>query len=250
MVKKKKKPVKAAESDSEESSSGDEGEQPTAPEAAPAAEAPPAPDLNSDSDDATSAPRRPPIIVEYCPACSFPAEYCEYSGMLEKCKPWLAEYYKRKAAEKAEGADGAQAVAAQVDGLTLDEMEDKVKKKKKPVLPEGAEKVLPGGKVKKKEETVVLISVSQRQKRKSTTIVTGLELFGVKLADAATVFKKTFSCGASVVKTPSLKEQIEIQGEFRDQLIETVLPKKFPQVPREAVFLVDESGKNRTPAYD
>lgn len=39
---------------------------------------------------------------------------------------------------------------------------------------------------------------------------------GVKLADAAKEFKKMFSCGASVVKTPSGKEQIDIQVCFTE----------------------------------
>jgi hypothetical protein len=36
-------------------------------------------------------------------------------------------------------------------------------------------------------------------------------LAGVKLPDACKIFKKKFSCGASVVETPDNKEEIEIQ---------------------------------------
>lgn len=30
-----------------------------------------------------------PVKVLYCPACSLPAEYCEFGPDFEKCKPWL-----------------------------------------------------------------------------------------------------------------------------------------------------------------
>lgn len=33
--------------------------------------------------------RQPPVQVLYCPICTFPAEMCEFSGMYEKCRPWL-----------------------------------------------------------------------------------------------------------------------------------------------------------------
>eukprot|EP00667_Euglena_gracilis_P017988 EG_transcript_19031 len=172
--------------------------------------------------------------VEYCPVCTFPFEYCEYAGMMEKCKPHLMEWMKRTS--QAPDCDAEAEIS----------LEDKVKPKKK--VPEGVEKMLPGGKVKKKEESIVLITVASRQKRKCVTTVTGLEHFGVKLADAAKEFKKMFSCGASVVKTPSGKEQIDIQGEFRDQLLE-MWTKKFKEIPKESVFTMDE-GKSKVPAFD
>jgi density-regulated protein DRP1 len=64
--------------------------------------------------------------------------------------------------------------------------------------------------VKKKEKPEVLIERNVRNKRKCITTVKGLELFGVKLADAAKVFGKKFACGASVVKG-AVCEAIDIQ---------------------------------------
>lgn len=150
---------------------------------------------------------------------------------MEKCKPYLVEWMKRKAE-----ASGEEAVV----GIEELELKDKVKTKKK--LAEGVEKILPGGKVKKKEENHILISMTARQKRKYVTTVTGLEHFGIKLGDAAKQFKKSFSCGASVVKTPSNKEQIEIQGEFQDQLLEK-WEKNFKEIPKSAVFVMDDKTK-------
>lgn len=31
-----------------------------------------------------------PLVVLYCPVCSFPPEYCKYSGKFNQCKPWIA----------------------------------------------------------------------------------------------------------------------------------------------------------------
>jgi translation initiation factor 1 (eIF-1/SUI1) len=41
-------------------------------------------------------------------------------------------------------------------------------------------KKLPGGKVKKKEESIITIARTQRNKRKCVTSITGLERFGKK----------------------------------------------------------------------
>ena len=44
-----------------------------------------------------------------------------------------------------------------------------------------------------------------------TTTVTGLELFGIKLPEAAKAFGKKFACGCSVVKNAAGAEQIDMQ---------------------------------------
>jgi density-regulated protein DRP1 len=71
--------------------------------------------------------------------------------------------------------------------------------------------VLPGGKVKKKSKPQVVLESHTRQRKKCVTSVTGLEGFGIKLSDAAKLFGKKFACGASVVKTPTGGEQIDMQ---------------------------------------
>eukprot|EP00668_Euglena_longa_P045819 GGOE01061501.1.p1 GENE.GGOE01061501.1~~GGOE01061501.1.p1 ORF type:complete len:221 (+),score=26.30 GGOE01061501.1:400-1062(+) len=197
-------------------------------------ETPCEPSENKDTPEDAPEGSTKSVKVEYCPVCTFPFEYCEYAGMMEQCKPHLMEWMKRTSQTPDHDVKA---------GVSL---EDKVKPKKK--VPEGVEKMLPGGKVKKKEESIVLITVASRQKRKCVTTVTGLEHFGVKLSDAAKEFKKMFSCGASVVKTPSGKEQIDIQGEFRDQLLE-MWTKKFKEIPKEMVFTMDE-GKTKVPAFE
>lgn len=49
----------------------------------------------------------------------------------------------------------------------------------------------------------ILIHTDQRQGRKQVTIVMGLDLFDIKLADAARACKKTFASGATVAKVRS-----------------------------------------------
>ncbi|BBH08267.1 Translation initiation factor SUI1 family protein [Prunus dulcis] len=71
-------------------------------------------------------------------------------------------------------------------------------------------KRLPGGKIKKKERQEVTIEKMTRNKRKCITTVKGLELFGVKLSDASKKLGKKFATGASVVKGPTEKDQIDV----------------------------------------
>eukprot|EP01060_Flectonema_neradi_P009362 TRINITY_DN16674_c0_g1_i1.p1 TRINITY_DN16674_c0_g1~~TRINITY_DN16674_c0_g1_i1.p1 ORF type:complete len:121 (+),score=33.04 TRINITY_DN16674_c0_g1_i1:57-419(+) len=96
-----------------------------------------------------------PVTVQYCPSCSFPAEYCEFSGKLEECKPWLE---------------------TQLAELTDLREKGKIKKKT-----EDGEKELPGGKKKKKKEVEVVVSVSKRGGRKHITNIKGMDMFGVSL---------------------------------------------------------------------
>jgi hypothetical protein len=61
----------------------------------------------------------------------------------------------------------------------------------------------------------ILIERATRNKRKCITTVIGLDLFGIKLADASKKFGKKFACGASVTKDAANKEQIDVQARRR-----------------------------------
>eukprot|EP00993_Chasmostoma_nieuportense_P003570 NODE_4279_length_812_cov_25.627737_g4121_i0.p1 GENE.NODE_4279_length_812_cov_25.627737_g4121_i0~~NODE_4279_length_812_cov_25.627737_g4121_i0.p1 ORF type:complete len:129 (+),score=26.04 NODE_4279_length_812_cov_25.627737_g4121_i0:35-421(+) len=95
--------------------------------AQPAPQNPPSDEAN-DSDETPqieSGPsKRSPLVIEYCPVCTFPFEFCEYSGKLDECRPHLIEFYKRKAV--ASDPDNA----TKLEELSFEELEDKVKKKK------------------------------------------------------------------------------------------------------------------------
>jgi density-regulated protein len=70
----------------------------------------------------------------------------------------------------------------------------------------------------------VIIDKNTRNKRKCVTTVFGLDSFGVKLSEAAKLFGKKFASGAAVVKSPTEKEQIDIQGDCLEKVLFAGMP--------------------------
>ena len=66
--------------------------------------------------------------------------------------------------------------------------------------------------------TQVILDKNTRNKRKCVTTVFGLDSFSVKLSEAAKLFGKKFASGAAVVKSPTEKEQIDIQGDCLEKV--------------------------------
>lgn len=147
--------------------------------------------------DEAEVPVPAPVIVEYDPITGVPAEFNEFLPADS------VEYKRWKAAQ-----EGPEALAA----LTLKDKDGNE-----------IEKQLPGGKVKKKQKAQVVLESHTRNKKKCVTTVMGLEGFGVKLAEASKLFGKKFACGASVTKSATGTEQIDMQGEFVDKLAELVI---------------------------
>lgn len=179
-----------------------------------------------------------PAQVLYCPVCSLPAEYCEYGPDFEKCKPWLIknapELYPElvkaaadKIAEKLEGLEVTPGTNTQ--GSTSDSKPEEVKK-------------LPGGKVKKKEKPEVIVEKVVRNKRKCVTIIKGLDMFGVKLSDASKKLGKKFASGASVVKGPTEKEQIDVQGDIMYDIADFIT-ETWTNVPESAIYFIEDGRK-------
>lgn len=189
--------------------------------AAAAGEAPPADD--SDDDDDVTITRRRPIAVAYCPTCTFPAEMCEYSGVFEKCKPWLKEQLDAE------------------EAALLDDAEEKGRKRRILTEQEKVDRILAGTGKKKVDQAVVLDRKTIRGKKKVTTVA-GLDLFGVNLTDASRDFKKTFSCGAGVVEEVGVLPMIEVQGDVVNQLIE-LLPKRYAQIAPQQIFVMEGKKK-------
>ncbi|KAJ6819229.1 translation machinery-associated protein 22 [Iris pallida] len=191
-----------------------------------------------------------PVRVLYCPVCSLPAEYCEFGPDFEKCKPWLlrnaSHLYphlikdaNEKEAEKAAVELQSVGISGDIDGGgggpsnhsggTSASKPEEVKR-------------LPGGKIKKKEKQEVIIEKIVRNKRKCVTVVKGLELFGVKLSDASKKLGKKFATGASVVKGPTEKEQIDVQGDISYDIVEFITD-TWPDVPESAIFFIEDGRK-------
>ncbi|KAL5220566.1 hypothetical protein ABZP36_025279 [Zizania latifolia] len=199
-----------------------------------------------------AAEKPAPVRVLYCGVCGLPAEYCEFGADFERCKPWLRAHAAgvypedllasssssagaagdkdvHKVGERLQGvgisaADGSS-TAGDASGSKLEEV-----------------KRLPGGKIKKKDKQEVVIEKIVRNKRKCVTVVKGLELFGVKLSDASKKLGKKFATGASVVKGPTEKEQIDVQGDISYDIVEFITD-TWPDVPESAIFFIEDGRK-------
>ncbi|CAN6563795.1 unnamed protein product [Malus baccata var. baccata] len=182
-----------------------------------------------------------PVRVLYCAMCSLPAEYCEFGPDFEKCKPWLIQnapdlypdlVKEANAKETDKVANQLQSTGISSgggDGAASSAPKEEVKR-------------LPGGKIKKKEKQEVTIEKVTRNKRKSITTVKGLELFGVKLSDASKKLGKKFATGASVVKGPTEKDQIDVQGDIAYDIVEFITD-TWPDVPEAAIFFIEDGRK-------
>eukprot|EP01018_Ginkgo_biloba_P013577 Gb_11237 [translate_table: standard] len=73
-----------------------------------------------------------------------------------------------------------------------------------------------------KEKPEVVVEKVVRNKRKCVTIVKGLDMFGIKLSEASKKLGKKFASGASVVKGPTEKEQIDVQGDIMYDIVEFI----------------------------
>lgn len=166
-----------------------------------------------------------PQVVKYDSFTGVPSEFNEYL-------PKDCEEYKRWVAAKESGVEGEAA------SLSLKDKEA-----------EDIEKRLPGGKVKKKAKPEVILEVSTRSKKKSVTTIQGLDLFGVKLAEASKLFGKKFASGASITKSPTDKDQIEVQGDFLDKAAD-LIAKQYAEkgIAKKRIYFIDN--KKKTHYFD
>jgi len=188
-------------------------------------------DCNGDSDAPVvpwehdkQNPITKPEPIEYCPICGLPPEYCEFGESWDECRPWVLEHYPELYPDLAPEV----ATADKVGDAAVDAKGDSAAKGKS------------GGGKKKLKPVVMQVTIQRvsRAKRKTATVVAGLDLFGVKLDKAAKLFSKQFACGASVIKgIPGQADQIEIQGDIEDTLGE-FLTNVFPEITLDKlVFL-------------
>ncbi|KAF7806729.1 translation machinery-associated protein 22 [Senna tora] len=183
-----------------------------------------------------------PVRVLYCSVCSLPPEYCEFGSDFEKCKPWLIqnapdlypdllreanEKETDKVAEKLQNSNISSGVSDAA--ATSAPKQEEVKR-------------LPGGKIKKKDKQEIVIEKVIRNKRKCITTVKGLDLFGVKLSEASKKLGKKFATGASIVKGPTEKEQIDVQGDISYDIVEFIT-ETWPDVPETAIFFIEDGRK-------
>lgn len=170
------------------------------------------------------------IQVEYCPTCSFPLEYCEFSHAV-------------KAETAAEAAAPATEAAGVPSTATTSAPAAAPSTAVSSAAGAAAEAPVPAAAAVKKEKAKmkkVNIKVVARNKTKSITTVVGLESYGVVLADAAKKLSKKLGCGCAVTKqqmNPAL-EELSIQGGFIYELIEAF--SDWYAIPEERVTFEDK----------
>ncbi|ESW10716.1 hypothetical protein PHAVU_009G231900 [Phaseolus vulgaris] len=183
-----------------------------------------------------------PVRMLYCGVCSLPPEYCEFGSDFEKCKPWLIQnvpdLYPNLLKEANDKEADKVSDKLQSTGISSGAGDGAASSAPK----QEEVKRLPGGKIKKKEKQEVIIEKVVRNKRKCITTVKGLELFGVKLSDASKKLGKKFATGASVVKGPTEKEQIDVQGDIAYDIVEFITD-TWPDVPETAIFFIEDGRK-------
>ncbi|KVI01190.1 Density-regulated protein DRP1 [Cynara cardunculus var. scolymus] len=173
-----------------------------------------------------------PVQVPYCGVCGLPAEYCEFGPDFEKCKPWLIRNAPQLYPDLIQESNSKEADGVS-DQLQSFSITDSTGPSGSSALKQEPVKRLPGGKIKKKVT---------RNKRKSITTIKGLELFGVKLSDASKKLGKKFATGASVVKGPTEKDQIDVQGDIAYDIVEFITD-TWPDVPETAIFFIEDGKK-------
>ncbi|CDJ46695.1 translation initiation factor SUI1 domain-containing protein, putative [Eimeria brunetti] len=167
-------------------------------------------------------PMTGPCKVEYCPTCSMPFEYCEFSG--EACS---------KQGDKPEEDPNDQASAMQ---QKEDEQQLSIEFEEKSSI-----SAAKGGAGKRAGAKPQVVTVQKQAKRrgKHVTNVWGLEHFGVKQEQAARLASKQFACGASFQKgQPGQMPFVEIQGDVGDT-IKAFLKKNF-NVPEDKIVILAE----------
>ncbi|KAL5771453.1 hypothetical protein ACOSP7_015607 [Xanthoceras sorbifolium] len=142
----------------------------------------------------------------------------------------LEDANEKEKAEKVSASGGADGGAA--SGEASSPKQEEVKR-------------LPGGKIKRKcnpqnlEKLEVFI---EKVVRKCITIVKRLDLFGVKLSDASKKLGKKFATGASVANGPTVKEQIDVQGDISYDIVEFIT-ETWPAVPETAIYFIEDGKK-------
>jgi density-regulated protein len=69
------------------------------------------------------------------------------------------------------------------------------------------------------------------------TSIGGLEGYGLKLKEVASALGKKFGAGASVVKTPEGKQEVDVQGDLSYDLPEVL--SSLYGIPEDAIIVRD-----------
>ncbi|AQZ17169.1 TMA22 (YJR014W) [Zygosaccharomyces parabailii] len=156
--------------------------------------------------------------VVYCGVCSYPPEYCEFSGKLKRCKVWLQEANPDLYQQLYPGEN------AEVEGLSGKLAESSIGEKREEKLEKDLLKMQAKQEnreqreLAKKLSSKIIIKREARTKRKSIVAIAGLEVFEIDMKKLAKTFASKFATGCSVSKNAEKKEEIVIQGDVMEEV--------------------------------
>ena len=189
-----------------------------------------------------------PIVVAYCPHCSFPPDLCAWGPCYEaSCKAWLAVHHPHllPAAAPAVAAGGGpasagaggDAAAAELAALSLSSSSGGAAA---PAPAPAPKAVSFGVKGKKGGAAACAITVTRkdRGRGKCVTIIKGLETFDVKLKEAASALGKKYGTGGTVTKDATGGQEVTIQGDFAAEMPEVL--EALYKVPAAAVYVAGD----------
>ena len=159
------------------------------------------------------------VQVIYCPVCTFPIEFCEYSETFRNCKKWLAVNHPEAYTELAEEFE-------------------RIRNGEEPAVEE--QKQANPRKVKFEAKKQVVVSILKRGHTKNITKIDGLKDFGVNLKDASKNFRKHFASGCAVVD-----DGIEIQGDLVDEVIEKIL-ETYKEITESSIIISDTNKSKKS----
>ncbi|CDI87441.1 translation initiation factor SUI1 domain-containing protein, putative [Eimeria praecox] len=167
-------------------------------------------------------PMTGPCKVEYCPTCSMPFEYCEFSGAA------CGKQAETKEDPNNQGSAMQQKEHEQQLSRELEEKAAITDAKRGAGKKDGA------------KPKVVTVQKQAKRRGKCSTNVWGLEHFDVKQEQAAKLASKHFACGSSFQKgQPGQMPFVEIQGDV-EETIAAFLQKNFNIPEDKIVFLAEK----------
>ncbi|GCE98595.1 translation machinery-associated protein 22 [Zygosaccharomyces mellis] len=156
--------------------------------------------------------------VVYCGVCTYPPEYCEFSGKLKRCKIWLQENHAELFEKLYSGED------AEVEGVSGKLAESSIGEKREEKLEKDLLKMQAKQEnreqreLAKKLSSKIIIRREARTKRKSIVAISGLEVFEIDMKKLAKTFASKFATGCSVSKNAEKKDEIVIQGDVMEEV--------------------------------
>ncbi|XP_042751346.1 translation machinery-associated protein 22 isoform X2 [Lactuca sativa] len=158
-----------------------------------------------------------PVQVLYCGVCGLPAEYCEFGPDFEKCKPWLIQH----------AAEIYPDLLQDPNAKEVDKVSNQLQSSS---IADGTSASVACRLFSTKTRTCKETSRWQDKKE------------GIKLSEASKKLGKKFATGASVVKGPTEKDQIDVQGDIAYDIVDFIT-QTWPDVPETAIFFIEDGKK-------